>query len=76
MASHTKTVNIEHPKTGEQYAVTEYAYSNTKVNGSETYADQGFKITSWGDGQEYTPPPTAPAEKPAPAKADTKAESK
>lgn len=67
MASKTKTVNIEH-KDGRAFAVTEYDYSNAKVDGDNTYADLGFKIVAWGDGTAYTP--TSPPSKAADAKAE------
>lgn len=62
-------VIIEHPKTGESYAVqmADFRrgkhYRNPKTGEMETYADAGFRVVSYGDGSEYH----EPAERHAPA---------
>ena len=54
-------VIIEHPRTGESYAIQTADfrrgkhYRNNKGE-METYADAGFRIVSNGDGTEYHPP--------------------
>ena len=62
-------VIIEHPRTGESYAIQTgdfrrgKHYRNPKGE-YETYADAGFRIVSNGDGTEYHPPAEPAADKP------------
>lgn len=55
-------VIIEHPKTGESYAIqmSDFRrgkhYRDPKSGDMVTYEDAGFRVISMGDGSEYHPP--------------------
>lgn len=49
-----RRVVIEH-KDGRTYAVTERDFNNVKIEDEKTYADLGFKIIRWEDGEAYKP---------------------
>lgn len=58
-------VIIRHPD-GREYAIDESDFRKAKVDidGKKTYADLGFEIVSYEDGEEYTK--NKPAEERAP----------
>lgn len=49
-------VVIQHPKTGETYAVTLADYHRAKVYNGDTYEAAGFKVQGYEDGTPYEPP--------------------
>lgn len=55
-----KIVRIEHPETGKRYAVSESAYTGTKLPnyGNQSYEEAGFKVMSYEDGSPYEGEPT------------------
>ena len=62
-------VIIEHPKTGESYAIQQSDFRRgkhyrTTKGDMATYEEAGFRIISNGDGTEYHEPAAAHAEKP------------
>jgi hypothetical protein len=61
-------VIIEHPKTGEQYAIARANFTK-KLGQEQSYEEQGFKMLRYEDGSPIEPAKQAKprATKPAPA---------
>lgn len=54
-----RRVHIEHPETGVRLAIDPGDFEKAKDAEGKTYAERGFEIVAWEDGEAYEAPKPA-----------------